>query len=78
MDSGAVGGAYWVKTSFMAIRPGDERPRFMTIPANAIISIDAQPHHSDFVEIQFHGETVAAFAQDVDARCEPVQAQAKR
>lgn len=73
-----VGVTYCVKSPLLALRPDYEMPRFLTLPAGTVITITGESQYPDFVEISYEGQTVAAFAQDIDVRCERVNAQAER
>ena len=64
---------YRVRDSFQAIRNEPPKPfRFITITQGSIIMVKGQLQLG-LVEVLYHGQIVAVFMRDIDAKADPIE-----
>lgn len=64
--------SYRVLSSFLAVRLGPLKERFVTIPVGAVIETAADLENPGLVTVTLSGESLLAFHRDIMERTEPI------
>lgn len=63
---------YRVVSSFLAVHPSEQKDRFVTVPAGAIIETSEDLHEPGLGTIFLNGDSLLAFHRDIMERAQAV------